>query len=44
MVNFPGQFPLSFKVSHMDDLARQQKIKACFFEVLQKVGIFATYH
>ncbi|XP_065768305.1 adenylate cyclase type 10-like isoform X7 [Muntiacus reevesi] len=30
------KFPLSFKVSHMDDLARQQKIKACFFEVLQK--------
>ncbi|XP_070634040.1 adenylate cyclase type 10-like isoform X3 [Bos indicus] len=30
------KFPLSFKVSRMDDLARQQKIKACFFEVLEK--------
>lgn len=44
MNNFPGQFPSSFKVSHMDDLTRQKKVKACFFQVLQKVGTFATYH
>ncbi|XP_037375571.1 adenylate cyclase type 10-like isoform X2 [Talpa occidentalis] len=30
------KFPLSFKVSHMDDLARQKKIKACFFQMLQE--------
>ncbi|XP_046497432.1 adenylate cyclase type 10-like isoform X2 [Equus quagga] len=30
------KFPLSFEVSHMDDLARQKKVKACFFQVLQK--------
>ncbi|XP_014419828.2 adenylate cyclase type 10 isoform X9 [Camelus ferus] len=30
------KFPLSFRVSHMDDLARQKKVKACFFQVLQK--------
>ncbi|KAM5286550.1 adenylate cyclase type 10-like [Hipposideros larvatus] len=30
------KFPLSFKVSHMDDLARQRKIKECFFQVLQE--------
>ncbi|XP_059967430.1 adenylate cyclase type 10-like [Mesoplodon densirostris] len=30
------KFPLSFKVSHMDDLTRQKKVKACFFQVLQK--------
>ncbi|XP_057555497.1 adenylate cyclase type 10-like isoform X3 [Hippopotamus amphibius kiboko] len=30
------KFPLSFQVSHMDDLARQKKVKACFFQVLQK--------
>nr|XP_040138545.1 adenylate cyclase type 10-like isoform X5 [Ictidomys tridecemlineatus] len=30
------KFPLSFKVSHMDDLARQKKIKECFIEVLQE--------
>ncbi|XP_060045737.1 adenylate cyclase type 10-like isoform X2 [Erinaceus europaeus] len=30
------KFPLSFKVLHMDDLTRQKKIKACFFQVLQK--------
>ncbi|XP_077017840.1 adenylate cyclase type 10-like [Tamandua tetradactyla] len=30
------KFPLSFKVSHMDDLARQKKIKACFIHVLQE--------
>lgn len=44
MNNFLGQFPLSFKVSRMDDLARQRKIKAFFFQVLQEVGTFATYH
>nr|XP_035942782.1 adenylate cyclase type 10-like isoform X3 [Halichoerus grypus] len=30
------KFPLSFKVSHMDDLTRQKKVKACFFQVLQE--------
>ncbi|KAJ8779968.1 hypothetical protein J1605_012004 [Eschrichtius robustus] len=30
------KFPLSFRVSHMDDLTRQKKVKACFFQVLQK--------
>uniref|UniRef100_G1PB33 Guanylate cyclase domain-containing protein n=1 Tax=Myotis lucifugus TaxID=59463 RepID=G1PB33_MYOLU len=30
------KFPLSFEVSHMDDLARQKKIKECFFQVLQE--------
>ncbi|KAF6112549.1 adenylate cyclase 10 [Phyllostomus discolor] len=30
------KFSLSFKVSHMDDLAKEKKIKACFFQVLQK--------
>ncbi|KAM7137231.1 adenylate cyclase type 10-like isoform 2-T2 [Molossus nigricans] len=30
------KFPLSFEVSHMDDLTRQKKIKACFFQVLQE--------
>ncbi|KAF5929693.1 hypothetical protein HPG69_002416 [Diceros bicornis minor] len=30
------KFPLSFRVSHMDDLARQKKVKACIFQVLQK--------
>ncbi|XP_023445832.2 adenylate cyclase type 10-like isoform X3 [Dasypus novemcinctus] len=30
------KFPLSFKVSHMDDLARQKKIKVCFIRVLQE--------
>ncbi|XP_026982987.1 adenylate cyclase type 10-like isoform X1 [Sagmatias obliquidens] len=30
------KFPLSFEVSHMDDLTRQKKVKACFFQVLQK--------
>lgn len=44
MNNFPGQFSLSFEVSHMDDPAKQTKIKACFFQVLQKVGTFVTYH
>ncbi|XP_039710481.1 adenylate cyclase type 10-like [Pteropus medius] len=32
------KFPLSFKVSHMDDLARQRKIKAFFFQVLQEAA------
>uniref|UniRef100_A0A673T9L2 Guanylate cyclase domain-containing protein n=1 Tax=Suricata suricatta TaxID=37032 RepID=A0A673T9L2_SURSU len=30
------KFPLSFKVSHMDDLTRQKKVKACFSQVLQE--------
>uniref|UniRef100_A0A452U782 Adenylate cyclase type 10-like n=1 Tax=Ursus maritimus TaxID=29073 RepID=A0A452U782_URSMA len=30
------KFPLSFKVSHMDELTRQKKVKACFFQVLQE--------
>uniref|UniRef100_A0ABI7Z0X1 Guanylate cyclase domain-containing protein n=1 Tax=Felis catus TaxID=9685 RepID=A0ABI7Z0X1_FELCA len=30
------KFPFSFKVSHMDDLTRQKKVKACFFQVLQE--------
>ncbi|XP_047590109.1 adenylate cyclase type 10-like isoform X14 [Lutra lutra] len=30
------KFPLSFKVSHMDDLTRQKKVKSCFFQVLQE--------
>ncbi|XP_064217136.1 adenylate cyclase type 10-like isoform X3 [Aotus nancymaae] len=30
------KFPLSFKVSHMDDVARQKKVKACFIKVLQE--------
>ncbi|XP_008261116.1 adenylate cyclase type 10 isoform X4 [Oryctolagus cuniculus] len=30
------KFPLSFKVSHMDDLARQKKVKSCFIQVLQE--------
>ncbi|XP_072689204.1 adenylate cyclase type 10-like isoform X5 [Canis lupus baileyi] len=30
------KFPLSFEVSHMDDLTRQKKVKACFFQVLQE--------
>ncbi|XP_024898598.1 adenylate cyclase type 10 isoform X3 [Pteropus alecto] len=33
------KFPLSFKVSHMDDLARQRKIKAFFFQVLQEAAM-----
>ncbi|KAM6186181.1 adenylate cyclase type 10-like [Rhynchocyon petersi] len=30
------KFPLSFEVSHMDDLSRQKKVKACFIQVLQE--------
>ncbi|XP_058519269.1 adenylate cyclase type 10-like isoform X3 [Ochotona princeps] len=30
------KFPISFKVSHMDDLARQKKVKSCFIQVLRK--------
>ncbi|XP_064141666.1 adenylate cyclase type 10-like isoform X1 [Loxodonta africana] len=30
------KFPLSLEVSHMDDLARQKKVKACFIQVLQE--------
>ncbi|XP_075411252.1 adenylate cyclase type 10-like [Tenrec ecaudatus] len=30
------KFPLSFKVSHMDDRARQKEIGLCFVHVLQK--------
>ncbi|KAM4834756.1 LOW QUALITY PROTEIN: adenylate cyclase type 10-like [Thomomys bottae] len=30
------KFPLSFKVSHMDELERQKKVKAYFIQVLQK--------
>uniref|UniRef100_A0A8I5NW44 Guanylate cyclase domain-containing protein n=1 Tax=Papio anubis TaxID=9555 RepID=A0A8I5NW44_PAPAN len=32
------KFPLSFKVSHMDDVARQKKVKACFIKVLQEAA------
>ncbi|XP_062954364.1 adenylate cyclase type 10-like [Cynocephalus volans] len=30
------KFPLSFDVSHMDDLARQKKVKTCFIQVLHE--------
>ncbi|XP_069879901.1 adenylate cyclase type 10-like isoform X2 [Dipodomys merriami] len=30
------KFPLSFKVSHMDELARQKKVKTYFIQVLQE--------
>ncbi|XP_053458788.1 adenylate cyclase type 10-like isoform X1 [Nycticebus coucang] len=32
------KFPLSFRVSRMDDLVRQKKVKACFIQVLQEAA------